>query len=69
MTVLWCIIALVCAGLGIASIVIPEDMIYIREHARFMDFDPTERYIRMERIKGAFLVAFAIVIIICLIIL
>lgn len=67
MTVFWCITALVCIGMGIASIVIPEDMIYMREHAGFRDCEPTEFNIRMERIKGVFLVVVAIIIIVCLI--
>ena len=66
MTVFWCIIALVCAGFGIASIVIPEDMIYMREHAGFRDCEPTEFHILMERIKGIAAVIIAIIIVICL---
>ena len=65
MTVFWCIIALICTGVGIACIAIPEEMIYMRNHAGFKECEPTEFHIRMERIKGITAIVIAIVIVIC----
>ena len=52
MQVIYFVTALVLAGISIAKIVMPEDMIYMRYHRWFQDAEPTELHIRRERIGG-----------------
>ena len=62
MNVLFWILALILVGLGIASIVKPEEMIYMREHAFFRECEPTQFYIFLERIRGILSIVAAIII-------
>lgn len=51
-------------GIGIFRIVKPEESIYIREHWRFRDCEPSETYIKMERFSGIICLVAAVIIII-----
>ena len=64
MTVLLWFVGLILIGLGIASIVKPEEMIYLREHLLFRECEPTEFYIFLERIRGVLSIVAALFIII-----
>lgn len=64
MNVLFWLLALILAGLGVASIVKPEEMIYMREHAFFRECEPTQFYIFLERIRGVLSIVAAIIIVI-----
>ena len=52
MDFLYWITALVLIGIGIFRIIKPEESIYIRDHWRFTDCEPSEHYIKMERLTG-----------------
>ena len=64
MTFVWCILSLICGGLGIASIVKPEDMIRWGDLMMYESSEPTEFHIHLQRVKGVFMVVIAIVILI-----
>ena len=54
----------VFAGIGIFRIVKPEESIYMREHWRFKDYEPSEAYIKMERFSGIVCLIVAVILII-----
>lgn len=64
MTFLWCILALICGGFGVAFIVKPEEMIRWGSWMLYESCEPTEFHIHAERVKGVFMVIMAIVILI-----
>ncbi len=51
---------------GIFRVVKPEESIYLREHWRFRDFEPSEYYIKMERFSGIVSIVLSIVVFICI---
>ena len=63
-TFLCWIFGLVLVGFGIFRIVKPEESIYMREHWRFKDFEPSEAYIKMERFSGIICIICAVILII-----
>ena len=52
--VVYFLIGIFAILMGIFAIKDPEEFLYLRFFARFRNFDPTERYIRMTRISGYF---------------
>lgn len=64
MKVFACIVAFLLAGISIARIAMPEDMIYMRYHRWFQDAEPTELHIRGERICGIIGILAAVIILI-----
>ena len=55
--------ALVLIGSGLFRIIKPEESIWLQDHWRSRDFDPTENYIKAERFRGVIHIIIAAIII------
>ena len=64
MDIIYWICAILLFGVGIFRIVLPEESIYLREHWRFKDCEPSETYIKMERFGGIISIIFAVILIV-----
>lgn len=56
MLLIYFLLGIVFIIIGIASIVVPEDMIYMQNFLRFRNFEPTDGYILWTRISGGFMI-------------
>lgn len=55
--------ALILVGSGIFRIIKPEESIWLQDHWRSRDFEPTENYVKAERFGGVIHIIIAAIIV------
>lgn len=63
MDFVWWLTVLLLVGSGIFRILKPEESIWLQNHWRSRDFEPTENYVKAERFGGVIQIIIAAIII------